>query len=231
MFGVVALVTYLVLTGGGYFAQVLKLQQRWRLCQSGLLPRTDLCAGLAPFRELVSFLGFAFFALSGLTRDSIDFILLLSRLPVLLLSTVILFFLVREVATRGRLVILGIGLIFDGLILGACGLAAVGRGTEILPQFAVLVDPVLMVIGVVLGVAKTSQSVNMYQSKRTAAVSWYRELGVLGKDFTGILYSLSRGFELRWVSMTHAISIVATIGICWVKYRVERGEGKPYQGS
>ena len=82
--GYVAITCFLVFTGVGACAQVYKLIQRTAAWRRGDLPRTHVCDGLHPVREMWSFSAFLLFALSGLTRTYLDYFLLFSRLPVVI---------------------------------------------------------------------------------------------------------------------------------------------------
>lgn len=186
----------------------------------GGLPRDQICDGLHPVREMWSFSAFLLFAFSGLTRSYIDYFLLLSRFPVVLMSTVILWFLQYH-GTRGAKKFFAAAVAGD--ILFFCLIAAVLAGARFdATVVPVIIDAALSVIGVLLFYGKQLQALKMYRERRTAAVSWMRELGLVVKDATGFWYSSGVGRELLWVSVTHVLSFVSSSTICAVKYYVER---------
>lgn len=223
--------TFLLLTGLGAVAQVAKLVARERAWKHGSLERGEIYSGLLPIREWWSYTAFLLFALSGLTRPYIDYYLILSRLPVVLLTTVILFYLARHRAPGARicfrLAILG------DLILAAV-LAGVVAGWEpwltMLPR---VIDIGVGVVGVFLVYGKMKQAREMSRTGRSAAVSWFREGGLLVKDLTGLVYAYTVGLELLVIGVTHALSFVSSASICLVKWRLEwcaRAGGSPPYG-
>lgn len=218
--GLIAVVCFLLFTGVGACAQILKLIRRTRTWSSGVLDRGQICDGLHPVREMWSFSAFLLFALSGLTRSYIDYFLLLSRLPVVLLSSAILWFLQYH-GVKGAKKFFLFALCGDVLLLGMSAAAISGQryDTTFVP---LAVDAALSVIGVLLFYGKQLQALAMYRNRRTQAVSWIRESGLLIKDLTGFWYSSSVGRELLWVSVTHCLSFVSSFTICAAKYYVER---------
>ena len=221
--GYLAAISFLVLTGGGFLAQVLKLHNRSR-ARSSSGEQIPVTSGLKPFRELWSYVALFLFALSALTRSYIDYYILLSRLPVVLLETVILWYLLKDrirgsasafvVACTGNaavvivMLLTGAGYRFDGTLL-----------THV-------VNGSLGAVSVLLFLSKQAQAFAIFRDKRAEAVSWLRELGVATKDAAGLFYSLSVGTELRWISLTHFLSGTASLTIVAAKYFVERNRTK-----
>lgn len=217
--GYIAVSSFLLFTGVGGAAQVVKLAQRTRAWRAGLLERSSVCAGLHPVREIWSFAAFSLFALSGLTRSYLDYFLLGSRLPVILLSTAILWFLSFHGA-KGAKAFLRIAVAVDLLIAGMITAAASGYSYAhtLIP---LVVDIALGGVSLLLLYGKISQALSMYRERRSHAVSWMRETGLVVKDITGLYYSATVGSELFWVSATHIMSGFSSAMICLAKYRVE----------
>ncbi len=71
---------------------------------------------------------------------------------------------------------------------------------------------------------KTNQAYQMYRSKRVAAVSLFREFGLVLKDLTGFLYAYSVGPELYAVALMHALSFFSSLLISMAKVSVELAE-------
>ncbi|NDC38684.1 MAG: hypothetical protein EBZ48_11610, partial [Proteobacteria bacterium] len=115
--GYIAAGTFLLFTGTGSCAQLLKLIKRERAWQRGEIQRPQIYDGLHPVRECWSLTAFILFALSGLTRSYTDYFLVLSRLPVIIISTAILALLVLHQAPRAKrlLPFVGFG---NALLLG-----------------------------------------------------------------------------------------------------------------
>ena len=222
--GYFAAVTFLVFTGGGSVAQVTKLLGRAKAWKQGTLPKEQICEGLHPVRELWSFTAFSLFALSGLTRSYTDYVLVGTRLPVVLLST-------------GTLAILSAyqggvafryyrwALLVNAFLVSMIALVAAGvsfDGTVI----SLAIDAALSVVSFFLFYGKSKQAREMLRTKKTRAVSWLRELGVLIKDGTGLWYALQVGSELRWIALTHTLSGISSASICIAKWFVERTKPK-----
>lgn len=218
--GYLAAVSFILFTGLGACLQVLKLFRRTQAWKSGELERAHICDGLHPVREMWSYSAFLLFALSGITRSYIDLFLLLSRLPVVLLSTVILWFLQAHGIKGARKFFL---LSMLGDIALGCAIAFTIFGTRLHASIAsTLVDGALSIVSFLLFYGKQLQAVTMYRQRKSAAVSWARELGLVIKDATGFWYSFSVGPELMWVSVTHVLSGISSASICLSKYLVER---------
>lgn len=231
--GTLAATTFLLLTGLGAVAQVLKLYARERAWCRGELARPDIYSGLLPVRELWSYTAFMLFALSGITRPTIDLYLIVSRLPVVALTTLILFYLARHGAAGAR-AYLRLALLGD-IALVAC-FAAILRGfepsTTLLPA---VVDAAVAFVGVFLVYGKLSQAREMYRTKRSGAVSWFREGGLVLKDLTGLYYAYTVGASLLFIGITHALSLMSSSTICIVKYLLESKHrvdaSPPYGGA
>ena len=218
--GYVATICFLLFTGVGACAQIYKLSRRTILWKGGALDRESICEGLHPVREMWSFSAFLLFALSGLTRSYIDYFLVLSRLPVVLLSTGILWFLATYGGQGSRRYFLA-SLTGVAILLTMIMFVMFGYRFHDSPV-SWIVDTTLSVVSLLLFYGKQLQAWTMYREKRSHAVSWLRELGLVIKDGTGLWYSLSVGSELRWVSVTHVLSALSSSTICIVKFVVER---------
>jgi len=222
--GIFAATSFVLFTGVGYSVQLLKLFQRRKAKIAGALPSELITEGLHPAREMWSFAAFLFFLLSGLTRSYTDFVLITTRIPVLLIATAIMWFLVRERPNETRkfwiLTSVGNGLWIAVVILTLCGTVF---GNTIFSRF---VDVTLGLVTVLLFYGKTSQAFVMYKRRESRAVSWLREVGVVLKDLTGLWYAMSVGAALAVVASTHCLSAVASIAICIAKWSVERKKTK-----
>lgn len=218
--GFIAAATFLLLTGTGAAAQVYKLARRTADFQAGNLPRDRIYEGLLPVREMWSLAAFLLFALSGLTRTYLDVFLVVSRTPVIVLSTVIMWYLYRHGA-RGAARFFRIAVGADIFLCSVIALRALGfdLSASLLPR---LVDGALAVVGVLLLYGKLTQARAMHRERRSRAVSWLREGGLVIKDLTGLWYAWSVGSELLLVGITHAFSVVSSAAICTVKFQVER---------
>lgn len=211
---------FLLFTGVGTAAQVRKLSLRTRSWRAGELPRSRVCDGLLPLREMYSYSAFLLFALSGLTRSSIDFAILLPRLPVVALATVILWFLRFHGAPSARR-FFNIALIGDGILVGM--LIAASVGLEL--NHAVLrmaVDSALAAVCFLVFYSKQLQAFTMYKERRSHAVSWLREIGFIMKDASGLWYTATAGSQLALLTLTHVLSLLASGSICAVKFLTER---------
>jgi|GEM_PF-3105965 len=218
--GYFAAAIFLVTSGGGSLAQVLKLRSRARMWRAGELQESEICDGLQPVRELWSFTAFSLFALSGLTRSYIDLFLVSSRLPAIFLSTATMWIL--SIHLRGRAThFLKLALTFDFIFICVAFLAFYGvpLGSSLLAR---TIDSSLACVSLFLFYGKLKQAKTMFKSQRTQAVSWLRELGLVVKDVSGLWYTLSVGHELIWLSLTHLLSGVSSSLICAAKWRVER---------
>lgn len=218
--GLVAVTSFLLFTGLGALAQVHKLATRTTLWRAGKLHRSHVCDGLHPVREMWSFSAFTLFALSGLTRSYTDTLLLCSRIPVIALSTIILWFLQFHGQPRAKL-FFRIALLSD-FVLAA--LLVFSLDTAFLPDasLSMPVDCGLAIVSVCLFYGKTLQARTMHHTGRTQAVSSLREIGISIKDATGLWYALSIGNELLWVGATHSLSLVSSLSILAAKILVER---------
>ena len=218
--GYIAIASFFIFTGIGACAQVYKLIQRTRALKRGELELDQVCEGLHPVREMWSFSAFLFFALSGLTRTYLDYFLLLSRFPVIILSTVILWFL-KHHKLKGADKFFYIALLGNAALISLTVLAISGYSfsQSILPR---LIDGTLGVVSLLLFYGKMLQATTMYRNRRSQAVSWLRESGLVVKDLTGLWYSITVGSELFWVSVTHILSALSSFSICLVKFVVER---------
>lgn len=219
--GVLAVSCFLLFTGVGAVAQVHKLAKRTQAWKKGKLTQESICEGLHPVREMWSFSAFLLFALSGLTRSYIDLFLLISRIPVILLSTVILWFLQRYQGGSARRYYY-IAVLADCTLLVVMLVVALGSSLNDTIVSSV-VDGALSIVSFLLFYGKLSQAVKMYRFRQSRAVSWLREGGLIVKDTTGLLYSISIGPELFWVSVTHVLSAISSSTICIAKFLVERG--------
>ncbi len=217
---ILAAVTFLAFTVAGFAAQVLKLFKRHRLAINGALPPEQVCDGLLPFREVVGVVIFLLFALSGATRTYFDLMLVGTRIPVVILSTIILGFLAHYRLPRARAYFTAAlcGIVFLGLMITArtSGIYVASALVANATDFALAGVSVFLLIG------KISQARHMWRSKRTAAVSWFREIGTIVKDISGLWYALTVGQELFSVALTHSISIISAGAICLVKAVVEK---------
>ncbi len=217
--GILAATTFLLLTGLGSAAQVLKLIERERAWRRGEHTQAEIYSGLLPVREMWSYTAFLLFAFSGLTRTYIDYYLLVSRIPVVVLTTVILFFLARHGAARAqtylRLALLGNVVFTLCFIVILSGLDPSATG---LPLF---IDSAVGVVAIFLVYGKLSQAREMYRSGLSAAVSWFREGGLVLKDLTGLYYAYTVGWPLLCIGITHLLSVVSSGTICVVKYLLE----------
>lgn len=222
---IAAATTFFIFTVCGYLAQVIKLWRRHQRAVCNELARDAVCDGLRPFREFVSYLAFLFFALSGSTRTYFDLMLVSTRLPVVILSTIVLGFLWRYGLPHARQFSLwavgGIAVLLSTMCLRYLG---VSLSNSILTH---AVDIGLASISFLLLLGKLSQARHMWRSRRTAAVSWYRELGLVAKDLSGLWYALSVGPELFWIALTHSLSMGSSVAICVVKAVVERTSAPP----
>lgn len=219
--GYIAAGTFLLLTGTGSCAQLLKLWRREHAWKRGEIQRTQIYDGLHPVRECWSLIAFILFALSGLTRSYTDYFLLLSRLPVIVLSTTILGLLAAHGAPRARRLLLVVG---AGNIILIAVLCCTGFGVAIHGSLlSRIVDLCLSAVSVLLFYGKIVQAQTMYLERRSAGVSWLRELGLVVKDLSGLWYALGIGSELMLVGLTHSLSAVSSGSICLVKYLLERG--------
>ena len=218
--GYIAAAAFLLFTGSGYTAQVLKLFRRSKACRLGRLSPEAVCDGLHPVREFWSLMAFLLFALSGMTRSYLDWFLVGSRLPVILLANVILIVLVRYRVGRAKVLFpIALGVDASFLLLGAAIAAGISVHQTLIPA---LVDVSLAGVSIFLFYGKSLQAWTMVKQRRSAAVSWWREVGLVLKDLTGLWYALSVGGELFWVALTHVLSTLSSSSICIAKYWIER---------
>ena len=207
----------------GYLAQLVKLRQRERAFQNGNLEQHEVLAGLFPLREFISYVAFLLFALSGLTRSYFDYVLVLSRFPVLVLCTVILAILAKHEGGAARR-FYQFSLVGDLLFVAVCAVVLGGAQLEG-SLFSRLVDWALSGVSFALFYGKSRQALRMYVRGESAAVSFLREFGVILKDATGLAYAISVGPELFWVGLTHVLSLTSSGAIAAVKFgRFNRGQ-------
>lgn len=220
--GYIAAGTFLLFTGTGAIAQVIKLTKRTAHWRAGNLERDRVCDGLHPVREFWSYSAFLLFALSGATRSYVDLFLLVSRTPVVLLSTVIMGFLAfHEIRSARKFLyfaLVGDLVLFLAIVVLLCGYSIA------IPWLAYGVDIALAGISFFLFYGKSLQAYTMWKEKRTMAVSWTREIGLVLKDISGLWYTVTIGSALFFVGLTHVLSMVSSSSICWVKWRRERVE-------
>ncbi len=218
--GYIAAVTFLITSGGGLLAQVVKLLRRRTRWKAGMLPEEDICQGLSATRELWSFTAFSLFAMSGLTRSYIDLFLIGSRVPAIILATTTIW--IMSVHSRGSSKrLLRFALCMNGLflVLSMLVIGGVSFGETITSRG---IDTALACVSVLLFYGKSTQAASMVRTEKTQAVSWLREIGLVIKDGSGLWYAISIGPELFWIGLTHALSGVASTSICVAKLWVER---------
>ncbi len=223
--GYLAAAAFLLFTGTGYAAQVIKLSRRSRAWRTGQLEAAAVCEGLHPVREFWSLIAFLLFALSGMTRSYLDWFLVGSRFPVIILATVVLLFLARFEVGRARQLLI-VGLCVDALFLLVS--AAMTAGVTLHGTFlSKAVDFSLAGVSFFLFYGKSLQAWTMVKRRQSAAVSWFRELGLILKDATGLWYAVTVGNELFWVALTHVLSTISSSSICIAKFWLER---RPVRG-
>lgn len=218
--GYLAALTFLIFTGIGTAAQVRKLAKRTALWRAGRLEQREVCAGLLPGREFLSFSVSLFFAFSGLTRSYLDVFLLSSRLPVIGLATVLLWYLQFHRYRAARIYFL-LACVGDFVLLVLLGVALAGYSLFD-PTLVMIVDGSLSLLSLLFFLGKLAQAQFIVQEGRAGGVSLTRELGLVIKDIVGLWYALSVGAELKWVAITHALSATSSAIICLVKRSVER---------
>jgi len=224
--GYIAALTFLLSTVLGLIAQVYKLTRRTAAWRRGGLGESDIYAGLLPSREFWSFAAFLLFALSGLTRSYTDYIIIGSRVPAIILATVILYHLAQHHAPGAvrlyRLALVG-NLVF--IALGAA--SALGLRLDE-AALATTIDYLLGGVSLCLLVGKLTQAATMYRHRRSGGVSLIRETGLIIKDSTGIWYATTIGSELLVVGLTHALAICGSVAIavvkCLLEYRPADGD-------
>lgn len=218
--GYVASACFLLFTGAGSIAQVRKLAQRTAEWRAEKLDREAVCDGLLPMREIWAYAAYVLFVMSGMTRAYFDYFLVCSRLPVILLTTIVLWYLqyhqVRSAKTFYSVAVTG-----NLLLVAMLGVSAAGIGAPLVALRGA-VDGVLVVVTAFLFYGKLLQAFTMYRDRRSRGVSLVRELGLVAKDGTGLWYALTVGSELRWVAVTHIVSGVSSLVIGGVKVIVER---------
>lgn len=218
--GYIAAFTFLITSGGGSLAQVVKLRERERSWRAGTLSEAQICEGLHPIRELWSFSAFSLFALSALTRSYIDLFLLGSRLPAIVLATLTIWIVSKHQGGRATSIFrfaLGVDLLVLAVLVVALTGSSLG-GTAL----AISIDLLLAGVSGFLFFGKMLQATTMLRERQTRAVSWLRELGLVIKDISGLWYALGVGSELRWVAITHVLSGISSSAICLAKAYVER---------
>ncbi len=211
MEGYLAAISFLIFSGGGTFAQVLKIKSRERLYNQGEIKKDEICDGLSPTREFFSYAAFLTFALSAVTRSYTDYYILLSRLPVIALASIILWQL-KVYRGTGNVFYLTI---FGNIILLVLALSSIfGLSTY---KIAPLMDSSVVLVTVFLFFGKISQAKLMWRDKRFSGVSVLRELGTMIKDSFGLLYCYSVGSDLLWIGITHALSFGTSALIILIK--------------
>lgn len=210
-----AVLTFFLFSVTGAVAQVLKLYSRFLKFKRGEIDITQICLGLHSTRELWSYVAFLLFALSAVTRSYIDYYLFFSRLPVLILSSIIIWFLQFENKKVSRTFYFSI---FGNLLCIALFLYVLNGNSLYDSIFSKIVDCLLLGISFFVFYGKFSQALKMFKTKESEAVSWLREFGLVLKDITGFWYASSVGSELIWVSLTHILSFVGSSSICIAKY-------------
>ena len=221
MLKLIAAATFLIFTVSGYLAQVRKLFLRQHKAIRGEIPNEDICAGLSQTREVFSFVAFLSFALSGMTRSFFVWMLVLCRAPVVIATSVILWF-IAQYEGKSKLAfwfsLFGLVLLFGcaGMVLSGVPLAG--------GLFAKSIDCLVLVTALPLVYGKTNQAYQMYRTRRVAAVSLFREFGLVLKDLTGFLYAYSVGSELYAVALMHALSFFSSMLISMAKVSVELAE-------
>ena len=222
--GYIAALTFIIFTGSGYFAQVIKLVQRRRSFLQGRLDRAQVCDGLHPTREIISFAAFTLFALSGITRSYLDLFLFGSRVPVVILTLIIIWFLYRFGNAPAKN-------FFIGAVCGAvisCGLVtAAFCGVQLYATpVAYFVDAAVSVSGFLVFYGKVLQARLIYKANSAGAVSLFRETGLLIKDLSGLWYASTVGAELFWVGLTHSLSGIASLLVVLATVRAKRASLK-----
>lgn len=219
-YGIVAALCFFFFVVLGYLAQLLKLLQRIAQQQRGELSVEQVFAGIFPLREFLSYVAFLLFALSGLTRSYLDYVLVATRLPVIILASMILALLAKH---QGKTALNFYRLSWLGNAGFIAVLGSVLAGVSLYQSFfAQSVDLALSAISFALFYGKSRQAVRMYMQQQSAGVSVLREVGVILKDATGLAYALSVGAELYWVGFTHALSIISSGLIVMVKLLPKR---------
>lgn len=218
--GYLAAITFLVTSGGGSLAQVLKIKKRQARWRAGEISEAAICEGLHPTRELWSFSAFSFFALSGFTRSYVDLFIICSRIPAIILATITISLMSKHLGGRAS------SFYAAALGLNAASLAVAGTVLVVGPLggtvFAHGIDWGLGAVSALLFYGKMTQAVSMFKSGKTGAVSWLREIGLVVKDGSGLWYAATVGVELVWIGITHTLSAIASSSICGVKWWVER---------
>lgn len=217
--GYVAAGCFLVFTGIGTLLQVLKLAARTREQRSQGLEPAGIAEGLQPAREMWGYSAVLLFALSALTRGYIDYFILFSRLPVVVLWTVILWYL--HLAQPGARKYFVGAIVGNGLLSLLMALVWLGYRFE-QTELRTIVDGSLSIVGLFVFWAKSKQAYLMCRDRLSAGVSIGREAGIALKDFTGLLYSTQIGSELLWVTVTHILSMISSTAILIAKQFVER---------
>ncbi|MBX7144942.1 MAG: hypothetical protein K1X79_10860 [Oligoflexia bacterium] len=218
--GWLAALVFFAFTVSGLLAQARLLLLRERASMTGAITCSEISAGLQPTREFLSFFSFMLFALSALTRSYIDYFLLCTRVPAVLLSAFILVILARHSAGKACIFM---RITWALLALFTCVFVLRIFNLSPLPlHLAGPVDIVLAGSSFVLFGSKLQQASQMYASGRSAAVSTWRETGIFLKDATGLIYALNIGNELFWVGLTHVLSGLSSTLILSIKVRNQR---------
>lgn len=214
MEGYLAAISFIIFSGGGTLAQVLKLKSRERLHIAGEIKKEQICDGISPTREFFSYAAFLTFALSAVTRSYTDYYILLSRLPVVALASIILW----QVKVYYGASKVFYFTIFGNIILLVLALSSIfGLSTY---KIATLIDSSVVLVTVFLFFGKISQAKLMWRDKRFSGVSVLRELGTMIKDSFGLLYCYSVGSDLLWIGITHALSFGTSLIILIIKWKL-----------
>lgn len=209
MEGYLAAITFLIFSGTGTAAQVIKTFHREKAGEP------NVCDGLTPTRELFTYGAFLTFSLSAVTRSYTDFYILLSRIPVVALATIILWQLKKFTGAKN---VFYCALIGNTLlvILTICSIAKMPTY-----KLASIIDVSVVLVSILLFWGKINQARSMWIHKRFAGVSVIRELGTMIKDLFGLYYSFIVGSELFWISVTHAMSFLTSFLILCIKAALE----------
>lgn len=213
--GWLAATTFFVFTVSGLLSQLTLLLKRQAAFRRGQLKNEEVFQGLEPARELSSFMAFSLFALSGLTRSYVDYILICTRAPAVVLSCIILGILAHHAARKAR-AYFGLALSVVGAIL-VLSISRLSIDIEPPSYLTQSIDYALAISSLSLFIFKLRQAQRMRASGLSAAVSVWRELGILFKDLTGLAYAVSIGSQLFWVATTHVLSGIASVLILLVR--------------
>jgi len=216
---ILAAISFLLTTVTGYVFQVKKLFLRHRQFNSGLITQEEISEGLTLSREFLSFLAFYMTALSGLSRSYLDWFLVGSRTPVIFLCIVVLYFLSQK-NSRSKFFFLIACFLATFYLLVLVVFSVYGHIYHAPIRY--LVDALLIIVILPMFFAKFNQAYQMQKSRMTRGVSIGREIGLIIKDLTGLLYCLQAGSEFYLLAFMHILSGASSFSIFLVKYRVEK---------